>query len=121
LAYSGESIQGLLAEHSPQARRRQVFAMYVERMLKRRGRVARYTRRQTVHRLSFLARQLVKHNQTVFYVERLQPDWLTLPHFRISYHIFVPLIIGLIYGLAFALIGGLIFGLVIVLIVGLVF
>jgi transcriptional regulator with XRE-family HTH domain len=121
LAYSGESIQGLLAEHSPEARRQQVFATYVERMLKRRGRVTRYTPWQPVRRLSFLARQLVKHNQTVFYVERLQPDWLILSPFRFCYRILVPLVIGLIYGLIFELIGGPVFGLVGALYVGLVF
>jgi hypothetical protein len=55
----------------------QIFEHYVERMLKQRGTAMRYTAEQTTHWLTFLARQLKQHSQTVFYIEHLQPDWLT--------------------------------------------
>lgn len=54
----------------------QIFAAYVQRMLTRRGASAAYPLEQTQARLVNLAHQMVKHNQTVFYIEHLQPDWL---------------------------------------------
>ncbi len=56
--------------------RRQIFAAYVQRMLTRRGSSTAYSLEQTQIRLAYLAHQLVKRNQTVFYIEHLQPDWL---------------------------------------------
>jgi serine/threonine protein kinase len=55
----------------------QLFERYVERMLRHGGAGMRYTTEQTTHWLSWLARQLQQHNQTIFYIEHLQPDWLT--------------------------------------------
>ena len=54
-------------------RRQSLFAAYVNRMFQRRSAVTRYTRPQTVR---WLAWQLTQHSQTVFYLERMQPDWL---------------------------------------------
>jgi hypothetical protein len=36
-----------------------------------------YPSQKTKHWLNWLARQLVHHNQTEFYIERIQPDWLS--------------------------------------------
>lgn len=45
-------------------------------MLTRRG-VSKYaSRQQTLQWLTFLAKRLQQYNQTVFYLEHLQPDWL---------------------------------------------
>jgi serine/threonine protein kinase/DNA polymerase III delta prime subunit len=57
--------------------RQQIFAHYVQRMLRQRGTAMRYTAEQTRHWLAFLAQQLKQHNQTIFYIEHLQPGWLT--------------------------------------------
>jgi eukaryotic-like serine/threonine-protein kinase len=67
-------------------------------MLERRGVATSYTREQTLHWLGNLARQMKKHGQTVFYVERMQPDWLEDQWSRKRYP-------HLVYGLIFALIG----------------
>lgn len=56
--------------------RQQILETYVRRMLSRRGIKTCYTPQQTRQWLAWLARQLKQHNQTVFYIERMQPDWL---------------------------------------------
>src|SRR5260370_22635594 len=56
--------------------RQQILETYVRRMLSRRGIKTRYTPQQTRQWLAWLARQLKQHNQTVFYIERMQPELL---------------------------------------------
>ena len=80
-------------------------------MFRRRGVDRRYTQQQTVHWLTWLARQMVRHSQTVFYIEQLQPDWL--PGEK-------RWVFGLVGGLVYELVGGLVYGLVDGLVVGLV-
>ncbi len=58
---------------------------------------------QTRHWLSWLARQMKQRNQTVFYLEHLQPDWL--PNERL-YELYRRIVLRLIYGLPFGLICG---------------
>ncbi len=36
-----------------------------------------YQQSQVVHWLSWLAQQLTRHSQTEFFIERMQPDWLS--------------------------------------------
>ena len=87
LTYHGMPVEDLLQVASPTERQRQVFEHYIKRMLERRGgntstnngskkEKASYTPQQTVQWLSWLARQLAQHSQSVFYIERMQPDWL---------------------------------------------
>jgi len=116
-------------------RRDRLFANYVDAMLHRRALeprypaektkamikrranesdYVRYPQDQTKHWLSWLAWRMKKHNQTLFYIERLQPDWLAQGQ-RSLYTLVVGLVVGLVFGLAV----GLVFGLVIGLAVGL--
>jgi serine/threonine protein kinase/predicted ATPase/tetrahydromethanopterin S-methyltransferase subunit G len=77
LAYRYVSPAELTRQRSLAACQHQILEHYVARMLQRSGsRHYRYTVEQTMHRLSWLACQLSQHNQTVFYIEQLQPDWL---------------------------------------------
>ena len=76
LAYQGMPLEQLLQTVSPADRQRQVFEHYVERMLQHRGTDSRYTPAQTTHWLAWLSRQLVQRSQSVFYIERMQPNWL---------------------------------------------
>ncbi len=74
--YQGQTAQfarGL----TPDAQRQQIFADYVALMLRRRHTDRRYNRQQTTDWLTWLAQQLSVRNQTAFYLERLQMDWLT--------------------------------------------
>ena len=48
-------------------------------MFHRRAKATPYTREQTEHWLTWLARAMKDHNQTIFYLEWIQPDWVTEP------------------------------------------
>jgi DNA-binding TFAR19-related protein (PDSD5 family) len=76
LAYQGRSrlavVSGQLAGQTQQ----QVFASYVSRMLTRRGVHKQYSEEQIMHWLTILAQQMKRKNQTLFYIEQMQPDWL---------------------------------------------
>jgi hypothetical protein len=78
LAYAGEPFMAFHASWTPEAKRRDLFAAYVDRMFRRRSAIARYTRQQTECWLAWLAWQLTQHSQTVFSLEQMQPDWLPL-------------------------------------------
>ena len=60
----------------------ELFAAYVARMFARRGVDAPYPRERTVRWLAWLARAMTRQGQTVFYLERLQPEWLPTPALR---------------------------------------
>jgi serine/threonine protein kinase/DNA polymerase III delta prime subunit len=66
--------------------RQQVFERYVERMLSRRGTTPSYSPRQTKGWLAWLAAQMKRQGQTIFYLERLQPDWLPSTRLLQAYH-----------------------------------
>ena len=76
LTYHGMPVEDLLQEASLTERQRQIFERYVERMLKRRGAKTHSTSQQTTRWLSWLARQMKQHSQSVFYLKQMQPDWL---------------------------------------------
>ena len=75
LAYQGISITELpgmtLEEH-----RQHLFDKYIERMFERRITKSSYSKEQSIHWLSWLARKLQERSQTVFLIERMQPDLL---------------------------------------------
>jgi hypothetical protein len=106
--------------------RRIIFARYVEHMLKRRGQPRRWMPAQVIDWLTFLAKQMKRHEQTVFSVESLQSSWLSkrwVLLYRLCVGLVVELLWGLICGLVVGLflepIAGLVVGLVVGLIVGL--
>jgi DNA polymerase III delta prime subunit len=68
------------AEH-----RTMIFQEYVKRVISHRGESGNYSYQQTEHWLTWLAHQLIRHNQTELYLERIQPDWLDNPARRSSY------------------------------------
>lgn len=105
LAYHGKFAEERLAADPTEARQ-QVFAHYVDHMLHRRGEESTYTSEQTIPWLSWLARQLKQHKQSIFYIERMQPDWLSENHLHRWYPFLVAaLIFGLPTALGFGLIG----------------
>jgi transcriptional regulator with XRE-family HTH domain/DNA polymerase III delta prime subunit len=85
LAYHGKSVEDLPVAESLETQRRQVFATYVQRMLERRGATMRYTAQQTIHWLAWLSRKMTQHSQTEFYIEHLQPNWLSGVRMRQAY------------------------------------
>ena len=83
-AYQGRSADEIPAFGTREASRVQLFAAYTDAMFHRRGTATPYTREQTEHWLTWLARAMKAHNQSIFYVERMQPNWVTEPRQRRS-------------------------------------
>jgi hypothetical protein len=113
LAYAGQPVAALRRPGSPAERLRSLFAVYVNRMFQRSSIVSRYGRQQTENWLGWLAWQMGQHSQTVFYLEQIQPDWLSqgqrwIPRqcVRLITALVGLLIGGLISGLGAGLAGG---------------
>jgi DNA polymerase III delta prime subunit len=81
--------QDIHLEDSPQRtieeQRKNLFQAYIERMFNRRGNSDRYSKQQVKKWLSHLAKQMRKNSQTVFLLERIQPNWLKKKRHRIIY------------------------------------
>ena len=118
VAYSGQPESQPRLSGTLEERHTRLFEAYVDQMFRRRGVASCYTQQQTVHWLTWLAWQMVQRNQTVFYIERLQPDWLPGSQ-RWVYRSLDGLVFGLFYGLVVGLFGGLDLGLVCGLVFGL--
>lgn len=76
----------------------------------------RFPQSRTVQWLAWLAWQMRHHGQTIFYIERMQPDWLPhrqrwLPTHGVS--LMIGLTVGIIIGVYGEVIFGIIFGLLI--------
>jgi hypothetical protein len=130
LAYQGQSEAEVRAPGPLEERRAHLFAAYTRAMFERRTKPIKYTREQTIRWLGWLARSLMHTDQSDFYVEWLQPDWLP-SHAQqrimtVVLILFSALVFGFVFGLGGALGGskqpsglggGFVFGLV----VGLIF
>jgi hypothetical protein len=108
-------MKGIVAE-----RRGNLLRLYVNQMLRRRAAERRYTPEQSVQWLSWLAAQMGKHGQTVFYLERMQFDWLPRRQGQ-SIRVCNRLAFGLVVGSVLSLVTGLVFGPVFGLVFGLAF
>jgi MFS family permease len=120
LAYMGARVQDLPQQGSAGVQQQHIFATYIERMVERKGDGERYPLAYTKAWLSWLAQQMWIHNQTIFFLEHLQPDWLAQGQ-RSFYRWSVGLGIGLSMGLGCWLVGGLVGGLLIGLLAGLTY
>jgi hypothetical protein len=74
LTYQGDSVRDLPKKEA--ALLQQVWDDYVERMVMRKGSSHRHPLSQTRAFLGWLARRMRGHNQPIFYIEHMQPDWL---------------------------------------------
>ncbi len=117
LTYQGRSARSLPKMGSREAQQQQIFTNYVERMLERKGNKECYSLGQIYLWLGWLAQQMRLHNQTVLFLEQLQPDWLPKRQ-RLFYRGCVMLTIMLIAPLFEALVWLLIFGIPVVLLRG---
>jgi DNA polymerase III delta prime subunit len=82
----------------------QVWDDYIQRMVERKGNSERYPLAQTIHWLSWLAGEMREHNQTEFWLERLQPEWLSKNprrFYRWSIGIFFGVFVGVPMGRVF--------------------
>ncbi|MEW6496939.1 MAG: NACHT domain-containing protein [Cyanobacteriota bacterium] len=75
-AYQGMSVTDL-PEMNLEERRQHLFDNYIQRMFNRRGANRQYSQSQSLHWLIWLAQRLSEQSQTVFLIERIQPNWLS--------------------------------------------
>jgi GTPase SAR1 family protein len=99
--FKGKSAESVRGAGTLEERRTQIFDAYKDAMFHRVGRMEdkSYTPQQTEHWLSWLAKSMKQRNQTVFYLEKLQPDWLPSLRQRKILVAVASLILGLILGL----------------------
>jgi len=77
LAYDRAQPQTLQPTIAHEQRKSQLFDLYISKMLSRRKTEKKiYPDEDVKYYLKWLAAQLQKHDQTVFLVENLQPDWV---------------------------------------------
>lgn len=77
LAYQGRDAEAIRQTFSNDSRQNQLFTTYVQRMLTR-PRAGKTIAPQTIiDHLSWLARGMVHHSLSVFYLDDLQPTWIT--------------------------------------------
>lgn len=76
LAYQGRQPPEILTSGTSQERKTQLFAAYTNAMFNRRRSVLLYPREITIQWLAWLASAMASHSQSVFYLERIQPNWL---------------------------------------------
>jgi hypothetical protein len=106
LTYHGIPVRAL--SHRKDQLQEQIWGDYVLQMASRKGNKTRYPLKQTCVWLSYLAREMRLHNQSVLFLEQLQPDWLPKRQ-RFFYRSCMVLTITLIVGLFEALVWTLIF------------
>ena len=76
-----------------------IFDVYFERVLKRKGGKNPYTPEKIQKHLSWLAKNMAEKSQSVFYIEQLQPSWLSSQKEQTTYYalsrVFLWFLIGL--------------------------
>jgi NACHT domain len=115
LTYHGISVRAL--SHNEVQLREQIWSDYVQQMVSHKGDSKCYPLEQTRAWLGWLARQMQLQNQTIFSLERLQPNWLPKRR-RTIYQWSVRLLVCLLFvlssvlffGLLPELLSGLLFG-----------
>jgi predicted ATPase len=132
LAYRGISVHDLQPLEAVDARRKHLFDNYVERMFKprthrtildvsddKRPDDERFSKEESIHWLSWLAKRMLQHGQTVFLIEKMQPGWLPTRPQQWIMVVGVAATILLSFALVFVQLVGL-FGLLFVLCIGIV-
>lgn len=104
-AFADRTQQALLAASAGDAQRR-LWSAYVKRMLERTRQGRRTaTDERILRHLAWLARAMHRRSLSVFYIERLQPDWLPDDRANRMYRALSGLAVGVILGLAGGLAG----------------
>lgn len=84
-------------------RRRLLFDAYVEQMFARRSAETHYSPQQIRASLAWLAQAMMQRSQTIFFLERLQPDWLQTCGLRRLYNLIDRIGTGLLVGVPMSL------------------
>ena len=105
-------------------RRRHLYDAFIQRRLddfhQTQLAAATYTPGQALYWLTWLARRMKALDQTNFYIERLQANWLIHPAQRRRHGWQIGLTVGMVFVFAVGLVGGLALGLIFGLVIGLV-
>jgi serine/threonine protein kinase len=97
-AYLDRPPEDLLKMHRPEERYQKIFSTYVEQRLRRYQATASSLPQQLISWLAYLAMQMQRHNQTVFYLELMQPDWIENIQWKRFYRWFAVLLPGAFIG-----------------------
>jgi len=110
LTYRDKTDIDLPQSASLEKQQQQIFDHYTERVLGQRTAKEQFTPQQTRHWLVWLAQQMKQRHLTEFYLEWLQPSWLSTERSQSQYRLFYMLIYGLVGALIYGLIGALVYG-----------
>lgn len=105
LAYQGRSAAELQTSGTLEERKTLLFAAYTDAMFKRRGKMLLYSSQQTIQWLAWLAFAMASHNQSMFYLEWMQPNWLSSKWQQKIVSLGAIVLSGLIGGLVGVLVG----------------
>ncbi len=109
LVYQDASAEELPQFDTLDSQREHLFTVYVKRMLERRIGEQPYSHETTRHHLAWLAHQMSAQGQTMFFIENLQPGFLTSYRQRLQYLCGIGFLtaglVGPIMGLIFGLVG----------------
>ena len=108
LTYQDTDSQAEPLDGALEKRRDHLLARYVQRMFEWRSQDPRYTPQQTTAWLAWLARAITEQAQTMFFLERLQPNYLTARSQRVRYAVCEGLAWGLFAGLTAVIANGLV-------------
>ena len=100
LAYRDLPAEELTSQalNTEKERRSHLFDTYIDKMFIRKGkRTEGYAREHTLGWLSWLARGMQQHGQTVFLIEQLQPSWLNTRGQRVVYILGSRMVFGLMF------------------------
>ncbi len=118
LAYQDKQDVEILISGDEKTKRKQLFNTYVERMFERpRLKNTIFQKQDILHWLSWLASRMIEYNQIPYFLENMQPQWLSQKKRR-YFSLISGLIFGLFLGLSFSLFLSLSFNLFLVLFYG---
>lgn len=101
--YEDEIVEAAAVSDAPFDIEQQVLTAYMLQMFKQRPSSSRYKPPQTIKYLQWLAQQLYQHNQSRFYIEFMQFDWMRLSYRQFYPALAVSLVYGLLSGLGFSI------------------
>ncbi len=119
LAYRDKAVKDLPQGGSTEEQQQQIFEYYVQRMLERRTTRGYFAPQRTREWLTWLAQHMKQYSISEFYLERLQPTWLSTKQSKAIYKLLIGLVLGFPLWLFIALFWGPLVGLLVGTLVGL--
>ena len=96
------SLEELRAINSVEESRQNLFKNYIFRMFERRNIGHKYSKKNSLNYLIWLAKRMEESSQSKYLIEQMQPDWLQTNFQQLAYNLGVRLIFGVLAGLAMA-------------------